>query len=465
MTSLLNFLKQSYKLLSSMKCALFFLMLFMLGMMAGTFVESIYGTTFALRAVYYSWWFFFIEAVLLLSLIFSAINRLPYKQRLLGFYIVHTSLVALIISSGITYYFGTDGSMVLAPGVKNSLVELSSDILRITSGKENYDYKIPFSTSANKLDWELDLPNKVKIRVLNYIPFAKEALRWQRRDGFWLTTWKIRKGQREGSIRLANYFDGRFKNYFLLDGVELFIVPYEFYRTMKTLLPKKAIDKVTLFITKDENDFIRLAYGSGKKWTFEKYTMGELQLPGTDFSLALLEEFSNVVIKENYIPEKPTKDSNKNLQAMQVAYRDLQGMEQKQWITNAQEKQLRIGESVYFLQIKSEELKIPVVLALDHFKIELVPGTMQAASYESFITVSDQQQLSHISMNHPLKVDGYTFYQSSYFQDDHGNYHSVLSVNKDPGRALKYLGAFLLMIGVLVHYLIVYREPKGGEMR
>jgi cytochrome c biogenesis protein ResB len=59
-------------------------------------------------------------------------------------------------------------------------------------------------------------------------------------------------------------------------------------------------------------------------------------------------------------------------------------------------------------------------------------------------------------MNNPLKTHGYTFYQSSYFLDQAGEYHSVLSVNRDPGRFVKYQGSLLLVLGLIVHFLIIY---------
>jgi cytochrome c biogenesis protein ResB len=53
-----------------------------------------------------------------------------------------------------------------------------------------------------------------------------------------------------------------------------------------------------------------------------------------------------------------------------------------------------------------------------------------------------------ISMNEPLKKDGYTFYQSSFEQNERGEATvSILSVNHDPGRWIKYLGSFLIVLG------------------
>ena len=66
-----------------------------------------------------------------------------------------------------------------------------------------------------------------------------------------------------------------------------------------------------------------------------------------------------------------------------------------------------------------------------------------------------------ISMNNPLKYDGFTFYQASFEQDDMGNpTASILSVNNDPGRFLKYLGSMLLVLGSIHLFYMKRRKVK-----
>ena len=91
---------------------------------------------------------------------------------------------------------------------------------------------------------------------------------------------------------------------------------------------------------------------------------------------------------------------------------------------------------------------------------------MQAASYESFVKVYDAQgiQNEHVYMNNPLKKGKFTFYQSSYFSlNNKKEYASVLSVNYDPGRWLKYLGSLFLVLGSILHYLKRKKVSKPME--
>jgi len=107
---------------------------------------------------------------------------------------------------------------------------------------------------------------------------------------------------------------------------------------------------------------------------------------------------------------------------------------------------------------------LPYTLRLTEFILKHDPGTQNPASYESFVTVANENNpLSnhHIYMNHPLKYDHLTFYQASYFETEKGH-GSVLSVNYDPGRWIKYLGSLLLVFGAIWHFAFIKRKEKGN---
>jgi len=96
-------------------------------------------------------------------------------------------------------------------------------------------------------------------------------------------------------------------------------------------------------------------------------------------------------------------------------------------------------------------------IKLKKFVMKKYPGSMQPSSYESFITVIDKDKTFdyHIYMNHILFYKGYRFYQASYFPDERG---SILSVNKDPGMWITYLGYFLLTVGFF--WSMIYKRSR-----
>mgnify|MGYP003348934206 FL=1 len=75
-------------------------------------------------------------------------------------------------------------------------------------------------------------------------------------------------------------------------------------------------------------------------------------------------------------------------------------------------------------------------------------GTTRPKTYASDVEFEGQKFT--ISMNEPLHHKGYTFYQASYEADLDGTpKYSVLSVNLDPGRRIKYLGSLMTVLGIV----------------
>jgi len=104
-----------------------------------------------------------------------------------------------------------------------------------------------------------------------------------------------------------------------------------------------------------------------------------------------------------------------------------------------------------------EVIDLGFKIKLKKFVMKRYPGSMQPSSYESFITVIDKDKTFdyHIYMNHILVYKGYRFYQASYFPDEGG---SILSVNKDPGMWITYLGYFLLTVGFF--WSMIYKRSR-----
>ncbi len=97
------------------------------------------------------------------------------------------------------------------------------------------------------------------------------------------------------------------------------------------------------------------------------------------------------------------------------------------------------------------QASIPFTVRLDSFEIEHYPGTMRPAQFRSRVTVIDQQAgitfPAVIQMNDELTYRGWKLFQSSY-QQQGGREMSILTVSKDPGRVIVYLGYFLLLGGM-----------------
>lgn len=161
--------------IGGMKFAVIIILLFSLAMIIGTFLESYYGTDFANRTVYKTFYFMFIQFGMLMSIIFAAFLRLPPKKRLYGFYTIHAGLIIIGVGSMITYIAGIDGSITLAPNEPNRQVILSKDVLKMTYPEEGKQVttELPYSAFSTKINQEYE-----GINVVEYIPFAEGKFVW-----------------------------------------------------------------------------------------------------------------------------------------------------------------------------------------------------------------------------------------------------------------------------------------------
>jgi cytochrome c biogenesis protein ResB len=115
-----------------------------------------------------------------------------------------------------------------------------------------------------------------------------------------------------------------------------------------------------------------------------------------------------------------------------------------------------VGDALYYLQFSKRQVDLGFELLLNKFAIDYYEGTTRPKEYSSAVSVAGQNHL--ISMNEPLKHGGFTFYQASYEADDDGTPRmSVLSVNYDPGRPVKYAGSLMMVLGIISMF---YFKPK-----
>ena len=117
------------------------------------------------------------------------------------------------------------------------------------------------------------------------------------------------------------------------------------------------------------------------------------------------------------------------------------------------------------LDYRPDERELPVTIKLSDFRKTDYPGTAMAAAFESDVQLTDTQRglimMRTISMNHPLRYRGYSFFQSSYIPGDVET--TVLSVRNDPGTPLVYAGFLIVIAGVVS--LFVSRSKVTSPIR
>lgn len=207
----------------------------------------------------------------------------------------------------------------------------------------------------------------------------------------------------------------------------------------------------------------KLTYQSNNEWPIIDLNAGPVDLPWMGFKIKMkkfsteqipvkIPRYTTPIQKNGMLIKGTTRAIKVN-----VAGKDY-------WVTNQGVLRAQTQDEEISFELKKETLNLPFELILNQFKMDKDPGTNNPASFESFVKLFDggqgPSQEHHIYMNNPLKYQGMTFYQASYFQTDDGGYGSVLSANIDQGRPFKYAGSILLVAGAIWHYFLNRKKKK-----
>ena len=219
---------------------------------------------------------------------------------------------------------------------------------------------------------------------------------------------------------------------------------------------------------KDPNLFLfgeKVAYFSEDRWIVEEFDgRSPLPLPWMGFEIILTQHEGSKI--PAYVPvyNMPIQKNNKLIAGTNKAIK-VNALGKKYWIRDDQSITLRVRGEKLKLELEKKSLRLPYEVSLTRFKMDTDPGTNSPASYESFIQLftKDGPSDHHVFMNNPLKYEGLTFYQASYFDTGQGQYGSVLSVNYDPGRPIKYLGSLLLTLGSFWHFYLRRKKTSTKE--
>ncbi|OQC39228.1 MAG: Cytochrome c biogenesis protein CcsA [Acidobacteria bacterium ADurb.Bin051] len=118
-----------------------------------------------------------------------------------------------------------------------------------------------------------------------------------------------------------------------------------------------------------------------------------------------------------------------------------------------------------FTPTGSGQLELPFAVRLDDFQIDYYDGTSRPAMFRSLVTVLDgEERAGVIEMNRPLTHGGYNFFQSSY-QLQGGREMSILSVARDPGQAIVFLGYLLLVGGMILVFATRLSQLRAARLR
>jgi cytochrome c-type biogenesis protein CcsB len=121
-------MKKVLEQLASLKIAIVLLVLLLVGLSAGTIIESQRGAEVAQRTVYYAWWFLALQGVFAANLLASLATLFPWGKARVGYLLTHGSLVLIFVGAAMTYFLKTEGQLALWEGQhSNAIHEFGRD--------------------------------------------------------------------------------------------------------------------------------------------------------------------------------------------------------------------------------------------------------------------------------------------------------------------------------------------------
>lgn len=206
-----------------------------------------------------------------------------------------------------------------------------------------------------------------------------------------------------------------------------------------------------------------VGFGKDVSWSFQAYKVFEdIKLPWMNSTLTITRHLKNKQQHTEWVYALPiggqeNKEKRYRAAHLKIVNKKTPANPLFVWAENTRVARVKVGDAETLeLALGQKTFSLPFEVELERFQMNTNPGTNEPASYESYVKVTDirSSEKYKIFMNHPLKKEKLTLYQASYFPLEDGNFGSVLSVNHDPGRILKYLGSFLIVFGAILHYVI-----------
>jgi hypothetical protein len=119
----------------------------------------------------------------------------------------------------------------------------------------------------------------------------------------------------------------------------------------------------------------------------------------------------------------------------------------------AEEQAVSLGGTTYRLALRFQRNYKGYTIHLEEFRHEQYAGTDKPKDFSSFVRLVDPEQSvdreARIYMNHPLRYNGETFYQSSYKP---GQDTTVLQVVRNPGWLMPSIACAMISGGLLLHF-------------
>jgi hypothetical protein len=440
---------------------------------AGTIIESRYDAWTAEKLIYRSWMMYAVMGLLIYNLVIVMVDRLPWKKNHVPFILVHIGIITLIYGGWVTQKFGLDGSLRIPIQKSSNMVTVHQTDFTVYATFDGakytkvYDREVDFyneTISENdplKLDLNYGEQNE-NLNVVDYVPYAQVKQKIVKSTDpaaggsvkFQLTNANVKQVETltqqnknkvsETTLGLLNLYLG--------------------YNYQKLGRKNPHLNEVYFSAVDEENvDFALFDKNENKSYKSGRISIGSLvQTHWMGLEIRLLDYVSKA--RTEWDVTKLSRPNALTTSAVQITFNN-----KSEWLLLNDTVKIFTDKVAYIVAYHNRQLPVDFNLNLDQFEIVNYQGTNKAKEYSSRVTVKEPINgkknefkdilTSPISMNEPLKYNGYTFYQASFEKDEKTNepVASIFSVNKDPGRWIKYLGSIVFSAGIVI---LFYQRRK-----
>ena len=461
-----------FRFFSSLKLAVFVILGLAVALAIGTILESAYDIKTGRYWVYQARWFYGLLILLGINIFAVALSRLPWKRKHIPFLLAHLGILLLLFGSWVTFRYGVDGSLVVSEGEESPLVQLDQPVLYIesTSSNSNTPFEkhiIPWIPPGREFS-PIRL-SKWGLKVEEFIPHAQPEVRFESdqkktsasapalklllkggpmdfHEVFWL--WAGDPGWRAINLGPARFVlhpkgeksleeRGSLLEFFIQDDSTLSYKAVSSQKKIKKGILKKPVSKKII-------------------------DTGWMAKTGRELKVHVLEWIPNALNRTRYVPSRIQYGNQAPASAIRVRpYWD--SKEVDFWMGMGDRVSFRVppekGGGFLNLSYLEDRLVLPFAIRLQRFEIQNYQGSRNPAFYSSQVNVLAPGAPTSpvtISMNEPLEWNGYTLYQSSYIPGSPRPTTSVFTVNRDPGRWLKYAGSLLIVLGAVLLFAVKY---------
>jgi cytochrome c-type biogenesis protein CcsB len=449
----MKLLKKFIDKLFSTSAAGLYMILFAVAIGAATFIENDFGTSSAQKLIFKAWWFELLLFLFGVSILVNVFRFRMVQQKKWAVLSFHVAILVILAGAAVTRYSGYEGMMHIREGSSsNSFLSAETHLnFQAQQNGKTYSFYEPvlFSTLGNNHFEESYLlgGEEVKVEVLDFMPNPKEELV---QDDSGLPTlqlviggangreeYYLQEGQKSrirGTLfNFTGIEDPSAFNIRLEDGQPFFNAP-----TVFTQMQMATQQRDTLAPGQYHQLMFRSLYSSGhQSFVFGNYSpAAKVELNSSDPKMTSTSQ-AGLLIRVSKGAEKE-----------ESYVFGMKGME-------GRPRTFSLGNTQLAIAYGSRNVELPFSLQLRDFIMEKYPGTNNASSYASEVTLIDPRanlnRDQRIYMNHILNYGGYRFFQSSFDQDELGTY---LSVNHDWwGTWISYLGYAILTIGMILTFV------------